>query len=130
MTVPTLIPLRAVVETAKIRSRLSATAAAITVATTYDVNLLSPDFGAWVAARPAIAPVMERLAVYVSHRRRGGFRASSDSDAAETNIDANGPNITAAKRVGTREIDCSSVLVRRTRPASAMAATSASAITG
>src|SRR3954452_8310321 len=74
------------------------------------------------AASPVAAPPIARLLVYVTHLRCGGRVISLSSDAAPTSIAARGPNTTAAKSVGSIEIDWDVVLVRRTSPRSETAA--------
>ena len=74
---------------------------------------------AW-AANPVAAPPIKRVLVYVAHLSRGarsGSRCAMSSgspsiEAAPTTPAASGPNSTAAKSVGRRWIDCSSVDVR------------------
>jgi hypothetical protein len=72
--------------------------------------------------------VIERLHVCTAHFICGGLK-SVISEAAPTNIDAAGPNNTAAKTTGRSAIELSARPLRRTLLVSKTAATSASAAT-
>jgi hypothetical protein len=81
-----------------------------------------------IAAKPATAAVIARLHVYEAHRIHGPSKSPS-IDAPPTIMAARGPKTTAAKTVGSSEIDACVVAFKRTLARSATAATAARART-
>src|SRR6188768_713892 len=132
-----LRPLTREVPAAEAMSSTSATTALISVAVRSPPNPVLVAASTSVATRPATAPVMNRVLVYVAHLRRGarsgsdGARSSGSPsiDAALTTAPASGPKSTAANNVGNRAIDNCVVRVTHTPLRSATALTIASART-
>src|SRR5881394_1283013 len=81
------------------------------------------------AMAPDAAPVIALVAVYVAHLSVrhwvSGLRRSRRFEAAPTAIPASGPYRTAAKSVGSSEIEISRVALSRTDARSATTATNA-----
>src|SRR5580765_4930191 len=94
------------------------------VATATPASSLSRLDARTTATAPVTMAVRARLAVYDAQRRYGE-RSSGKKDAPATRAAARGPNKTAAKRIGTSEIDSERFALRCTRPRSEIAATSA-----